>query len=93
MKQDILHIRDAVSKTITVTPQMMTIIGDLDHDEIVIPETFRDNVQQWFEFAYNRADDFKESKNGVMLNISGGQYPDDLGDAVHELYKELKSRR
>ena len=93
MKQDILHIRDAVSKTITVTPKMATIISEYDDDEMVIPVKFLDTLEQMFEFAYNRADDFNESERGVKLNISGGQYPEQIGDKAQLIYETVKDKQ
>jgi adenylosuccinate synthase len=90
MKQDTLHIRDAVSKTITVTPQFATIISDFDDDEMVIPKEYMQTIEDMFQFAYNRADEFLEGKNGVMLSISGGQYPEQIGDKAQAIYKAVK---
>lgn len=89
MKQDVLYIRDAVSKTITVTPEMMTIISEHGDDELVIPNEYLPQVERMFEFAYNRADEFSESDNGVMLEISGGAYPEQIGDPAHDIYVKV----
>lgn len=89
MQQDILHIRDVVSKTITVTPQMMTITSDFTSEEFLIPAVYLDTVEAMFQFAYNRADEFQEGKNGVMLSISGGQYPERIGDIAQLIYEKV----
>lgn len=89
MTQDTLYIRDAVSKTITVSPVMMTITGEYDGDEFVIPDKFAGDVRAMFEYAYNRADEFAESARGVSLEISGGAHPERIGDKAQAIYNEV----
>lgn len=87
MKQDILHVRDALSKTFTITDTHITVISDFDDDEIVVPNQYIGILTDMFEFAYNRADEFTEGKNGVILNISGGAYPKEIGDKAQAIYE------
>jgi len=89
LKQDVLHVRDAVSKTITVAGSMITITSDLIGDELIVSNDHAAEIESMFEYAYNRADEFSESENGVMLSISGGQHFTKIGDPVQKIYAEL----
>lgn len=89
-QQDILHIRDAVSKTITVTPVMATMTTDINDDELVIPKKYMQDIENMFQFAYNRADEFKEGAHGVMLNISGSKYPEQIGYIAQYIWEDIK---
>lgn len=91
MKQDILHIRDAVSKTFTINPSFITVETDFDEDSIIVPNKYRESLMQMLEFSYNRADDFKESTHGVYVNISGSQYAKELGDIAQNIYEAVKA--
>ena len=93
MKQDILHVRDALSKTFTVTDTMITLRTDLDRDEFVVPNQYIQIIEDMFQFAYNRADEFTEGKTGVSLNISGDQYDEEIGQPAQVIYELVQGEK
>lgn len=90
-KQDVLHIRDAVSKTITVTETGMKMVNDLDYQETEISNEFASAVDAMFQFSYNRADEFNEDENGVTMSISGGQYEENIGNVAQNIFEEMRA--
>lgn len=68
---------------------MATIISEFDDDELVVPQEFLPMIEEMFEFTYNRADEFKEGKHGVLMSISGGLYPEELGDKAQLIYEKV----
>lgn len=91
MQQDILHVRDAVSKTFVITPSLITVASDLHRDEFVVDEKHRATLQRMIEFAYNRADERMEAASGVWLDISGDVYDEEIGSPAQAILVEVLS--
>lgn len=90
MKQDILHVRDAVSKTITVHDNFITIRSDFDVDELVVDSKWSNEIERMFSFAKDKADEMHERHNGILLNISGGRYDKEIGSPAQTIWVDAR---